>query len=416
MSKVIVRWLSLLSLLMVSAGAKAQSLRLPDEVSWPELARILQTRSPRDAVREADLEQARTQIGLSERIPNPALSYMFYGRARGNSQAINATQHQLQVEQALPMWGQRNARKHAARVAVDAARAVVELARVDLRTQAQLAFIALLIQQERVARLQAAVARMDELCTLISGRVKAGLFSQYDLTRAELEQTRIASELDSARADVSGFQGQLAALVGAPDWTPRAVGELVAPPVWEAELTDLSDAPANRAADAQTRASQSQLDLADRERLPALSVTAGVYLTTDGSSTSGLLGIAMPVPLFDHGKASLAQARAQHESARRVSTAVALETRAAAVSAMRELTLRRRAYAPFAQGIPERLATLRDMADASYRAGQVSVLVLLDAVRAQVDVELESLERLAQLSASDVHARALALAGQIATD
>ena len=76
-------------------------------------------------------------------------------------------------------------------------------------------------------------------------------------------------------------------------------------------------------------------------------------------------------------------------------------------TAVRELSELREAYAPFERGIPERLAQLRDMADASYRAGSVNVLVLLDALRAQVEIELESLDTLAALFAADARARSL---------
>jgi cobalt-zinc-cadmium resistance protein CzcA len=387
------------SLAAHAAPAHAQQVDWPDQINWPELVELVQTRSARLELLAARVDEIEAEEAFAARLPNPEVAYTGYARVSGNNQAINGSQHQAELEQELPLWGQRRARRAAAQASSEVARALRLVQLTELLVQVRHTFIELLTLFER------AIERIAEARAAIEGRLKAGMLSQYDLTRAQLEETRLLGERDSELAHRADLQGDLAELVGAPGWAPQAV-EDPGPLLETAPAAPAgSELPIMREARALERVADRRVELAQRERLPAPSIKAGAYLTTDGASSSVLGGLSLPIPLLDTGRAAIDKARAGVRAAQAFRSVLSRHLEARLRAAERSFGTRQLAYRRYAEGVPERLAQLRDMASAAYRAGTVNILVLMDAVRAQVELELETTAALAALLHADAELR-----------
>jgi cobalt-zinc-cadmium resistance protein CzcA len=387
------------------ASAHAQEGAWPEQISWPQLAELVQTRSARLELLEARVSEVQTEEAFAARLPNPVVAYTGYGRVSGSAQAINGSQHQAELEQELPLWGQRKARRAAAQAGSDVARALQQVQLTELLVQARHTFIELYISDARLALLERALTRIAEARVTIEGRLRAGMLSQYDLTRAELEEIRLLGERDAETAHRTGLQGHLAELVGMPGWTPHAVEDAASLTQLRPDGMPRSELPAQREARALERAAGLRVEQARRERLPTPSAKAGAYLTTEGGSASWLLGLSLPIPVLDTGRVAIDKAQASVRSAQALRSVLGRHLEARFAAAVRTLDARQAAYQRYAQGVPERLARLRDMADAAYRAGTVNILVLMDAVRAQVELELETTDALAALLHADTELR-----------
>jgi cobalt-zinc-cadmium efflux system outer membrane protein len=401
--------LALVALLLFVPSALASAKPdddLPAQVTWPALVELIRKRSPRLRAVTTRAHAAQTEVAVALRIPNPIVSYLGYGRVSGTSQAINGSQHQIEVEQEIPVWGQRRARREAARAGVALAEQNAAKLQNDLFVQARLAFVSLLTGQAQHAHLRAARQRMSELRLLVEGRVKTGLLGAFDLQRILLEEKRFQNSEARARVRVERLAGELALIVDAPSWLPEALGDLsVSEPSKQSEQT--LDAPEVRVAQAEDHASRLNVELIGRERLPALTLTAGAYVTTVGDSTSLLGGVAMPIPSFDTGKAVEERARRESAAASAMRASVEAESNALRHVAERERASLAAAYSSFAQGTPEQLQALRTMAEQSYRAGTMTINVLLETLRAEIEVQLETLDALQELLIADVRERAL---------
>ena len=133
-------------------------------------------------------------------------------------------QQQATVDFPLLIGGQRGARIEAAEQGLLAARARIGLAGNDLALRAADLFVGLQAAQEKASMLDESVAEIERVATIVSGRLKSGAASRYELTRVEVELAGMNARLADARADLADKSAGLAALLGAPGWRPRASG------------------------------------------------------------------------------------------------------------------------------------------------------------------------------------------------
>jgi cobalt-zinc-cadmium efflux system outer membrane protein len=205
-------------------------------------------------------------------------------------------------------------------------------------------------------------------------------------------------------------------MIGVPGWRPRATGSLV--PAWQPPDDATLRAGAGRrpsvvAARAGEDAAQDDAAVAERAWWPMPDVTLGAFTTSDPGGTGMVVGLSIPLPLFDRGQGPRARAAAAARRARLQREAV---SRAADVELDRALALyreRRAALDAYERDVISRLPKLRQMAEDAYR-GQGSIVDLVDALRSIREAELEHVDLQEQTLVAETDARAAA--GLIDTD
>ncbi|MCB9596604.1 MAG: TolC family protein [Sandaracinaceae bacterium] len=362
---------------LLPASASAQG--------WTEasVARLAAERAP--AVREAwaAAERARGAAEGAGLLPNPSIAWERQEAFDPNAQ----TQDILTARIPIDLSGRPAAERALADLDALAAEATAESARSLAVAVALEAFYGALAAERRAELLVGAQATLDEAGRVMERRRAAGEASGYAEARLALEAELARSQLAESRVAASAQRAALAALLGV-DETPGLVGDLdaTAPAPIEALLAraeargdvaalDRADAAASRAADA-----------AGWAWVPRLDVEGG-YNRVDGPVPGHgyAVGVAIEVPLFDHGQGPRARASAARAAIAAVREATLARARAQIRAAHAQLEGLRAERARFAEATGAAAELLATAATSGYREGERSLVELLDARRAVVE-------------------------------
>ncbi|AKQ70185.1 Heavy metal RND efflux outer membrane protein, CzcC family [Myxococcus hansupus] len=403
-----ITWGTLCLLMAGSAGAEQAAAPVtleqkrtgtapPSELTLEQALTLLDERSPWTAA-----ERARVDVAAADRVeanilPNPSFSYGTQLLAAGVNTGSSVV-HELSLEQPLLIFGQRGVRRELAERNVSAEQARVKASVAERAFAVREAFAALLTNQEELRVLQETSVDLGRVEKVVKGRASAGDSSRYDVERIEVESRALEVEVMNARASVDDASGRLAALLGIEGWHPRAQGTLRTteslpdlPLLWESAQ---QRRPSLVAARARQEVARGGLDVARRDRLPVPSVAAGVMLTRNEKSTIAMVGVGLPLPLFDRNQGSIARASAEMQAEARALDAELAEARAELSRAHAVLEGRKSALVRLEQDVVERLPTMRRMAEDAYREGRGGILELLDAFRSLKDMRVLHLKQM----------------------
>jgi cobalt-zinc-cadmium efflux system outer membrane protein len=117
----------------------------------------------------------------------------------------------------------------------------------------------------------------------------------------------------------------------------------------------------------------------------------------------------MPLPFFDRNQGAVARARAEAHRAEAELAAKQNQLSAELARAERVLAARRDTQTRFQTSALQRLPKVREMAEASYRAGQGSIVELLDALNAITEARLRDIELRLGIAEAELDVRRAAL-------
>lgn len=259
-------------------------------------------------------DAARTVAGLR---PNPefqaqAENVAGSGQYRGLSGAETTVGFALPIE----LGGKRSRRIGVADARGVRARldAVVALADLDLAvTQAYAAAVA---AQRRlvVARDQLGIA--NEALRVATDRVQVGDTTPIDQQRAQVQAVNAQTAFERTQRSVAVARANLGRLIGRPVTAPLDDGwfgsiEGYGPRLPASSRGSLALAVA--AADLKT--ADAQVRLARSQRVPDLTISAGARRLAATNDVAAVVGVSIPIPLFNDGRASVAQANAERDQA-----------------------------------------------------------------------------------------------------
>ena len=286
----------------------------------------------------------------------------------------------------IELGGKRAARLTAAERGRELAQAELSNVRAQLRADVVRAFFGVLVAQERVALTASAADLAARGADAIGKRVVAGKASPVDESRArvdqanaQLEAAEAAGELQSARQALAVLWGDPVPQFGAVQGDIESMPTRAPAPELAREL-DASPGLLTRRIEADRRRA-----LADVERskgVPDLTVSVGAKRDNELGRTQAVVGVSIPLPLFDrnqgatHEALRLAEkASDDHQAARiRVSNELQQASNQLAVAGTSAQTLKSTVL-PAAQHA-------YDAATRGYEAGKFGFLDVIDAQRA----------------------------------
>jgi outer membrane protein, heavy metal efflux system len=399
----LVRLVLLLAIVSTARLAAAEPV-IPTVDEAQLLARL--AADPRLARAQADLEAARAEVLAAGALANPSLAYDREALTSGDGLATDY----LRVTLPLELSGRRSARRAAARAEVAAVSAEAEAAGFALTIQALRSFRLAQYERTRAELLRTERAALASAVEIVRKRAAAGATSGYDLQRIELELARYDDSSSAAAAQLEAAQRELGAWLGVPSGVDAA-GALElprAPAALAASLAEALDArPEMRAATARIEGARSLERAAGRAWIPELALSAGLLnqqLTVDDSAWGYTAGLALTLPLLEHGRADRARARAQQRQAEAARLLVS-RTLPAAIHARQAALLRVLERAQAVEQLQQtRLAQLLRSAETAYREGGGTIVELVDAYTTARDLRLHALElrREAQLAQLDL--------------
>lgn len=273
----------------------------------------------RAAVHQAAAGDA--EVAQAGRYPNPTLSFLREGQRAGSSTAT------IQIDQPIELGGKRRARVALAESAAALAHGELAAMRRAVRADVIAAFYAVVAARERCALAQALAAVAQQSVDVAAKRVAAGKAAPLDVTRARLAALDAIGAVRSAGAELAIARTRLGALVGRPAdaLEPAAplLGLPVAPPL-SALLARIDDAGAVRRARGQVALQDAQAGVARAARMPDLTLSVGSQREDQGAEfdsrigarRQAVIGLSLPLPLFDRRSDALTAALRRRDQAR----------------------------------------------------------------------------------------------------
>ncbi len=339
--------------------------------------------------------------------PNPVFEAQVEDLRRGNRTTT------LQLSQPIELGGKRAARVTAAERARDQAASALLARRSELRASVITMFFELLAAQERLRLAQDSVGLAETATRTAANRVAAGKVSPLEESRARVAEAGIRVELLQAEGALRSARQQLAALWGNPN--PRftqADGALDRLPA-DAAAADVESrlpaAPVLRQARLEVERRQALSDLEQARRVPDVTVSLGAKrVPADegmGSSRNQVVvGLSVPLPIFDTNRGNVAEALSREEKARDELAAAELQLGADVARATERLrSARATALTLQRDALPGAEAAYKAAAR-GFELGKFSFLEALDAQRTLFQVRNQHL-----LAVADAHRAAAEL-------
>jgi cobalt-zinc-cadmium efflux system outer membrane protein len=399
------RKIALLSLLLAAtASAQAgQGMSLPEALSAafannPELA------AAGRAIGIAEGE--RRQAGL---LPNPELAWEMEDTRRETSTST------VTLSQPLELGGKRGARIAVAGAGQAIAQLDLERQRNGLRADVVQAYHAALRAQTAVELAQQSQALTERGLRVVQGRVSAGQSSPVEATRAQVQLAQAQAEVRRAETQRTVAYQALARLTGSPLATFDALqASNLSPgqaPSADTLLAQVEQTAEWRLAAAQVERGEASLGSEKALRIPNLTVSVGSQYSRENRERVNVVGLSMPLPLFDRNQGNVLAAARRADQARDLRNAVELrlrsETRSAVDqwrTAMQEVQAYDRTILPSAQQAV-------DTATRGFEMGKFAFLDVLDAQRTLIDARGLYLEALA--AATDARAQVERIYGDL---
>ncbi|KJK20674.1 cobalt-zinc-cadmium resistance protein [Burkholderiaceae bacterium 16] len=322
---------------------------------------------------EGGIKQART-------IPNPEVAVLFEDNRRDTRTTT------AQVNLPVELGGKRSARIGAAQKARELAQSQLGATRTDLRAAVVGGFFAVVIAQERVrlARGSADIAAKGALAA--ARRVAAGKIAPLEESKARVEQANAELEVADAEAALAVARQALAGLWGSSEARfLEAAGNLDTLPARP------DGAILTQALDSAPELANSRLELERRQAIigversrqyPDLTVSLGSK--RDNSSDRGtmpVLGVSLPLPLFDRNQGNLYAAMRQADKAADEYRATQVRLANELQQAARQLTVSRTSAESLKGTVLPAAQQAYEAATRGFEAGKFNFLDVLDAQR-----------------------------------
>ncbi len=374
------------------ASAAALAEPAPAPLTLAEAIALALARNPDIAMAQREFDASGGSALQAALRPNPELSIQQEDFKRGRQTST------VQLTQTLELGGKRAARVAVAQRVRDQAAADIELARADVRSRAVVAFYEVLVAQERLHLAQSSLGLASGDAEATAKRVRAGKLAPLEETRAKVAQAAAQAALAQAEGHVRAARQKLFALWG--DTHPRAtpvIGSLDLPGDGLADAVvgaRMTASPVLRRARLELERAQAAVELERARRVADVTVSVGAKRSQESGITAAVVGLSVPLPLFDRNQGNLEEALSREEKAREALAATELRLNADMAQAREQLrSARAEAQTLQRDAIPGAHEAYR-AASQGFQLGKFSYLEALDAQRTLVSTQTQYLRAL----------------------
>lgn len=340
----------------------------------------------------ADLARARLGEADADAVEAATWANPTFEVARDKTGATSETS--WQISQPIDFSGRRGLRSSGAERRRAAVEAENRARSGERAAELRRAFYSVLRQQEALSAVQAWATRFADIGRVVDKLARAGEASGYDRRRLVREQRAAEARLAETRAELDRGRARLSSLLGqAAD--DGVTGRLL--PDGAADLATLkarlSERPDLAALAAKADAANAD-HAAARRNFPEVTFGIGGKRVDDGttSETGTLFSLAIPLPIFDRQQAGDRRTAAQAMAARAELGLARQSAEGELTGLHRQLSQLIAAAERYRQDAVAPSAELVRIAEAAYRAGESTVLELLDAYKGALEAETTALD------------------------
>lgn len=395
---------SLGTLLLAGVLAMASCPAFAEPVSLSDALARGQHVSPRIAKAKAELKAAEGRAIQAGVRPNPTLSAEVENfSGTGPYRTFGQTETTVAVSQPFEFGGKRRARKEVASAERAFAQIALRKAEADLAYDIIVSHAELRAAEDRAMLARQVLARAVELVRIAETLVDVGRDPPLTKLRADALLAEARAEKLRAEADLLSARQRLALLIGSEDPELSAAAQDMAPPPALAVDAQSLD---ERLAAAERNAAAARVMLAQAESIPDITASGGVRNFRESRDTAFIVGVSMPLPVFNRNRGNIAAARADGDAAEADLAQARLDTRFLRRDAERMLAAANERVAALSGASLFQANEAARIAEIGYQQGKFTLIELIDAQEAQASANLKLIE------AERDRARALAALGR----
>ncbi len=391
---------------------------LPNPLSLDEAVRIARENRLEVAALSARAEalaQRPNIVGaLEDPMISPAIDHYPFEMMEGE-ESSRRYDWSITVEQRFPLSGVLGHRRRAARAEADRANAAVASGRLDVSLSAQRAFFMVHERRQMALVIGEQLALAQQLVSAASARYGSGTGMQADVLRAEVEVARAQATQQSLVAQLRAAEAMLNVNLGRQpeagiptlDYSVRRDEPLASSAV---SAQALKKRPELQAGAAEVERASAEIDVMRSMYLPMATVRVGRASTmAEGPGAMIMVGVSVPI-WRKRLHAGVAEARAMERMANADLQAMelmiageAVEARESVIAARTQVTMLETQIIPRARGAV-------DASLAGYRAGQSSLVSVIESSRAFWEARAELV--MAETALGDAWAKLARASGQ----
>lgn len=357
-------------------NAENQSLK---ELSLSDSLNLAIKANPDIAVAIREREAiAGTKVQAATR-PNPYVSTSIQDTRSATRQIY------LQLNQEVELGGKRAARMDAADAFYNKADAELATKQAEIHANVVAAFYEVLVAQERLILAKSSVEIADLALDAASKRVKAGKSSPVEQTKSSVAASSAKIELVQATTQLSNSRKRLSALWG--DSAPifdRATGEVTRIP----EVSSLNDlqalidsSPSVKLAKLEINTREAVTRIERSKAIPNITFSAGVVNNQEVGLNQALLGLSIPIPVFDRNQGNVQEAVSRKFKAEDELVALKNKIQTNLVTQYERLNAARQSTLALQTEILPNAQSAFDAANRGFSLGKFNFLDVLDAQR-----------------------------------
>jgi outer membrane protein TolC len=365
------------------AVAAAQDAKpLPSPLGIGDVIRIAGER--RDEIQAA---RARTRAGearpaivsaLSDPMLSPSLDHLPF--------MLNGADWSVAIEQQIPLSGIRGHRKASSLADVDRLRAEANRTTLDVGIEAANAYLMLQERRRTAALLDEQLAFARSVVSAANARYASGTAPQSDVLRAEVEVARLDATARALVAEVRGAEAMLNTSLAldadtpVPPLSPLTLAQPI--PAWSSIRSALTFRPELAAGRAEIARAVADVEVMKDMYSPMATIRTGPsYTMAEGRGWMAMVGISLPI-WRGKLKAGVAEAEAMRAMSEADLRAMTRMIEGDAAGAISQLQAARDRQAALTTDVLPRARMAIEPAVASYGAGQLPLVSVIEAIQA----------------------------------
>lgn len=362
-----------------------------------EAAALALIHNPRLAVVSLErraAEARQLQAGLR---PNPELDVEIESLAgRGEMSGFDGAETTVSLGQLIELRGKRAKRVRVASLETELAGWDFESQRLDTLQEVTQAFVRVLAAQERLGLAEQLSDLSSEAQSAVAQRVEAGKDSAVENLRAGVVLSRSRIELHKATRALATARQNLAAAWGARAASfDEVAGDFyaVASASVIPDTNDMMSANPDLARWAvEQRRRDAALDLERAKATSDVTIAAGVQRFEETDDSAFVIGLALPIPLFDRNQGGIEEARANLAKARKQRQAIEVEIVAMVSEAVNELAAAYEEVQILQADVLPKAQQAFEAARQGYREGKFDYLYVLDTQRTFFETKVQYID------------------------
>lgn len=289
------------------------------------------------------------------------------------------------ISQTLELGGKRRKRINAANANAELARANFQVTMWQLTSDLKRKFYVVVLAKDLLKLAEDNEKTFEEILKLSTELVQQGEIAGLDLRRIEVEKLKFDTDVANSRRDYEVALRDFRLVLGG-DYKTRDVlvsGTLDYKPYQFAlaELRDksLASRPDLKAAQISELAADSDIKLQDAQRIPDLTVGVGIKRIIVDNTYSIGLGISLPV--FDRNQGERTKALIQKKKAQNDQKILTNTVLSDVDKALTSFEAQKSRVELYRTGVLTKVEEIQNLTEFSFKAGEGTVLDLLDAIR-----------------------------------